>query len=386
MIADSVPGAPGSLPRHHVAIAGTGRAGTTFLVRFLKECGLDTGSSTGSFDERAQAGLEHNLLDEHAPYVVKDPWLFAYCERVDLGAVAVDALLVPVRELMAAATSRMLQERVAMTDRPWPNWPPSDVNGVVTAGAVYSLDPVDQARILAVGFHRLIHWATVERVPLFLLEFPRIVNDGEYLIETLWPWLSNHCDRERAESAFAAVADPLLVRVERLHQADATQDANSGTAKLDFEAMRIALDEHKALLTSASDQLAETREALAETEGRLAESEGRLAETEGRLAESHARLAETEGRLAETHAGLTETEARLAETHARLAETEARLAETHARLAETEGSLGEYRSQHDVAIRELEAVRATLSWRMTRPLRAAKAGLPTKAKAKATER
>ena len=98
MVADPVPGVHDSIPRHHVVIAGTGRAGTSFLVRFLNQCGLDTGSSTDTFDERTRAGLEHNLLDKHAPYVVKDPWLFTYCEGVDLGAVTVDALLVPVRE------------------------------------------------------------------------------------------------------------------------------------------------------------------------------------------------------------------------------------------------------------------------------------------------
>jgi len=318
MVADPVPGVHVPI-RKHVVIAGTGRAGTSFLVRFLKQCGLETGSSTDFFDGTTRAGLEHNLLDEHSPYVVKDPWLFTYCEGVDLGAVTVDALLVPVRELMAAATSRILQERIAMAEGPLSGWPPSDVNGLVAAGAVYSLDPVDQARILAVGFHRLIHWATAERIPLFLLEFPRIVNDGGYLIETLWPWLSNHCDRERAEGAFAAVAEPLLVRVETIRQAT-SQNASLGTAELDREAIRIVLEEHKALLTNANDQLAETREALLDTQARLGETEGRLAETETLLAHSDAVIAECQMQLG-------------------------------------------------AVIGEINALRATLSWRLTWPLR-----------------
>ncbi len=335
MVADPVPDVHDSLPRHHVVIAGTGRAGTSFLVRFLNLCGLDTGTSTDSFDERAKAGLEHNLLDEHAPYVVKDPWLFAYCERVDLGAVNVDALLVPVRELMAAASSRLLQERVAMAEGPWPDWPPSDVHGMVTGGVVYSLDPVDQARILAVGFHRLIHWATVGRIPLILLEFPRIVNDGEYLIETLWPWLSNHCDRETAQGAFAAVADPQLVRLETLQQADTSQEVSLDTSTLDREAMRIVLQEHKALLTNANDQLAQTREVLVEIQARLVETEGSLIETQGRLAE-------TEGSL-----------------------------------ADRDEVIREYQMQLDAVIRELNALQASLSWRMTWPIRRLRARYST---------
>jgi uncharacterized coiled-coil protein SlyX len=348
MVANHVPDVHGSLPRHHVVIAGTGRAGTSFLVRFLDQCGLDTGSSTGSFDERAKAGFEHNLLDEQAPYVVKDPWLFSYCEGVDPGAVAVDALLVPVRELMSAATSRILQERVAMFEGPWSDWPPTEVNGAVTAGAVYSLDPVDQARILAVGFHRLIHWATVERIPLFLLEFPRIVNDSEYLIETLWPWLSSHCDRKRAEDAFAAVADPLLVRAETL-QTDAPQNALLDTAKLDRAAMRIVLDEHKALLTTANDQLAEARETLAETRTRLAATESHLAESEGRLAATESRLTATEGRLVEATGS----------------------------LAQRDAALHEQQRQLDALTAEINALRATLSWRITWPLRRVRSRFPT---------
>ena len=73
---DSVAPGYGSPRRRHAVIAGTGRAGTSFLVRFLKACGLDTGATEMPFDARARAGLERNLLDEGAAYVVKDPWLF----------------------------------------------------------------------------------------------------------------------------------------------------------------------------------------------------------------------------------------------------------------------------------------------------------------------
>ena len=331
VVADPVPRVDEGLPRHHAVIAGTGRAGTSFLVRFLGRCGLDTGSPHDFFDERARAGLEHYLLDDHAPYVVKDPWLFSYCNHVDPGAIAVDALLVPVRELMAAATSRILQERIAMAEGPRAGWPPSDVNGVVTAGAVYSLDPVDEARILAVGFHRLIHWATAQQVPLFLLEFPRIVNDGRYLIESLWPWLGNHCDRVRAQSAYAAVADPYLVRVGAgHHHTNGAHNASIDSTRLDREAMAILIQEREALLASANDELAETREDLAENQARLAETESRLAETEGRLVE------------------------------------------TERFLALRDVALAEHQMRLDAVISELNAVRGTMSWRLTGPLRTAK--------------
>ncbi len=329
-------------------IAGTGRAGTSFLVRFLEACGLDTGPTELPFDERARAGLEGNLLDESAPYIVKDPWLFAYCDQIDQGEVEVEALLVPVRELAAAATSRILQERMTMADSFWADLPPSDVHGMIPGGAVYSLDTVDEARILAVGFHRLILWATARQIPLFLLEFPRIVNDAEYLIDTLWPWLGAHCERDRAMSAFASVADPDLVRVDgarvsgsEAHMTDAEQ--------LDRAAMSLVLKEREAILASMRDDRAETEQRLSATEQRLVAAEQILAETRDRLAASEREASETEQQLG-----------------SRLAEGEAALAQRSITLAQTERAL-------DAATTEIDAVHRTLSWRLTRPLRALRA-------------
>lgn len=316
-------------PRHHVAIAGTGRAGTSFLVRFLGACGLDVGTPT-SFDERARAGLEHDLLDDHAPYVVKSPWMFVYCDRIDPQAVALDALIVPVRDLMASATSRMLQERTAMAEGPWANWPASDVNCTIAGGAVYSLDPVDQARILAVGFHRLIYWATVRQVPLFLLEFPRAVNDGEYLIDTLWPWLSAHCTRDQARAAFDVVAEPGFVRIGGNGQIDqdvSRQSAPPHIEQLDREAMVILLKERNALLAAAQDELAETREVLGATKVLLQETRDRLADIERLRAQSDASLEQ----MRTQRAALT--------------------------------------VQLAAAAQEIDALRHTVSWRITRPIR-----------------
>ncbi len=317
-------------------------------MRFLEACGLDTGAAELPFYERARAGLERYLLSEDAPYIVKDPWLFAYCDQVDPGEIEVEALLVPVRELAAAATSRILQERIAMADSPWRDRPTTDVHGLVPGGAVYSLDPVDEARILAVGFHRLILWATVRRIPLFLVEFPRIVNDGEYLVDALWPWLSAHCERDRAMQAFASVADPDLVRIEAA-QVSGPEGPMADAEQLDRAAMSFLLKEREAVLTATRDELAQTAHRLSETERRLGGAEQCVAETLDRLAASEREASEREQRLG-----------------SRLAEAQAALAQRSITLAQTELAL-------DAATTEVQAVHRTWSWRVTRPLRALRA-------------
>ena len=80
---------------HKLIITGTGRAGTTFLVRLLGELGLDTGYHPPdwqkNFYAHSQAGLERDLTDPRGPYVVKNP---ALCTELPALIVPGDILLV----------------------------------------------------------------------------------------------------------------------------------------------------------------------------------------------------------------------------------------------------------------------------------------------------
>src|SRR5687768_17589609 len=64
----------------HVIISGTGRAGTSYLVELLTNMSLDTGytPSTAQLDSQARSGLELDIRNESAPYLVKSPWLCDY--------------------------------------------------------------------------------------------------------------------------------------------------------------------------------------------------------------------------------------------------------------------------------------------------------------------
>lgn len=189
----------GSVPvKHHAVIAGTGRAGTSFLVDVLRDSGVPTaGLSISAEHERARAGLERALTVECDSYLVKDPWLHEYANELDLSLIEIDALIVPVRSLAAAAMSRVRLERASLLDgnprsADWSSF------GLTPGGLVYSLSVSDQERVLAVGQARLIHWAVSNEVPLFLLSYPRLVRDPEYLVDSLWSWLQQFTDRESA--------------------------------------------------------------------------------------------------------------------------------------------------------------------------------------------
>jgi hypothetical protein len=247
--------------RRHAVIGGTGRSGTTFLVKFLDACGLDTGSDVSGWFPRARAGHEHALdAGGHLPYVVKDPWLFTYCEQLDLGELRIDALIVPTRDLMQAAESRAYQERLALTEDLWFQGRDVQVSAKTAGGVVYSLDAVDQARLLAVGFYNLLRWVAAEELPLYLLDFPRLVDDRDYTLRKLWPWLGEHCSIEVARQAFAAASNPDAVRIRRGgetgRRAVVLGEGEPDRGALDRTALVERIDELAAALTLAREEIA----------------------------------------------------------------------------------------------------------------------------------
>lgn len=208
------------MPSNHIVISGTGRAGTSFLVKYLHTCGLETHLSknpTGTLNGEANAGLEDYPLPENLdalPYVIKSPWIsFDPDLALSHEGLSIDAIIFPVRSLTEAASSRVTLQRVAMhkenpwmrrLSRSWDHWADSP------GGMVFPLNVEDEKRILAVGFHNLVHYCVVKEIPIIFLDFPRFINDGEYLYNSISKVLN--VDRETALRAHGELADASLVR------------------------------------------------------------------------------------------------------------------------------------------------------------------------------
>lgn len=218
-------------PHRHLLIAGTGRSGTSFLVDYLTALGLDTTiarSGRGQWHEAAQAGFENfPLVDPDVPYVVKTPWLTEFIDEVlATKNFGIDAVVIPVRDLAEAAASRIVNERrdiherapwMAKFEKSWDNW------GNTPGGIVYSLNAVDQGRIIAAGFHHLVQRLVAADIPIVFLAFPKLVEDGDYLFEKLRHHLPKGVTRAGALQAHANVADARKVRVGRELASDSAQ-------------------------------------------------------------------------------------------------------------------------------------------------------------------
>ena len=196
------------MPRHHLIISGTGRAGTTFLVQLLTELGLDTGfpHAHAQIYRDANAGMEYDIRNpNNAPYIVKSPGLCDYLdEALQGGEIIVDHAIIPMRDLYSAAQSR---REVASK---------ADPNLVIVPGGLWPTEETgsEQAKnqewILAGKLYKLIYTLAIHDIPVTLLLFPKFVRDSEYLYEKLRFLLPN-ISYDSFLKAFQAISKPELI-------------------------------------------------------------------------------------------------------------------------------------------------------------------------------
>lgn len=338
--------------KNHLMIAGTGRAGTTFLVQYLAACGLDTHlarhPAASTYNEDANAGLEDLPFDNpELPYVIKSPWLHAYATRLLADpSIALDAVIFPMRSIVEASTSRVVNElraRYATQGLPddcrlWESW------GTTPGGIVYSLNPIDEARLLALGFHELMHTLVKHDVPLVMLDFPRLVEDPAYLYDKLQPVLGAKVNRERALSAHRETAVPSKVRVGRELAAD-----TAGAPGIEFPSQ------------ATLDRVAIKRE--------LDKAVSERAALQRKLDEAMAGRAEQQRELDEAIAGRAACQHQLSEAIANHEARQHELAEARRSQAALAQDLERARLRASDLEAQCTALRASNSWRVTAPLR-----------------
>ena len=187
--------------RQHIIISGTGRAGTTLLVQVLTELGLDTGFADPFtlVDKASRAGLEWDLRDPAAPYIVKNPWLCDSLEEIiEGGGIRIEHAIVPIRKLEAAAESRRRLHAEAG---------PDGQANVTFGGLWHTGDPARQEEVLCGQLYKLLHALARFDIPATFLYYPRFAREPSYLyskLHPIWPDISP----DRMLHAFEKVVRP----------------------------------------------------------------------------------------------------------------------------------------------------------------------------------
>ncbi len=235
------------------------------------------------------------LLEEpqDLPYVIKSPWLTECIDQIlARDDIVIDGVIIPIRDLVEAATSRTvveMQQRyarlpsMARLDQSWENW------GITPGGTVFSLSPIDQARLLAVSFHRLVRHLTEAEVPTVFVAFPRITGDAEYLFEKLKPFLPTGTALEQAREAHRCVAKSGQVRI------GAELGGDTGPPALGFGASGFNYPAHEqadsvALRREVQRLQQETAELKAQTQKLIREREGALEQLSQHIARSRDKI------------------------------------------------------------------------------------------------
>jgi hypothetical protein len=186
-----------SEPRHHLIIAGPGRAGTSVLVQLLTALGLDTGAEDLAWHPGVNAGLERNLernlqsADSH--YVVKSPYLSWRLGRLiadgTLPPSSVDGVIVPLRDLDEAARSRFVNSVRARK--------------IKTPGGLVRARTLTEQRVkLAESVYELSLTIAEHQIPFALLAYPRFTRDWEYAYRQLHPVLGDGITEAQFEQAW----------------------------------------------------------------------------------------------------------------------------------------------------------------------------------------
>jgi hypothetical protein len=200
------------MSRNHVVISGTGRTGTTFLVQLLTVLGFDTGYNKSELDTDpiSGAGLEWNILNDNAPYIVKSPWLCFKIEEVLARTdINIDHVFLPIRELFAAAESRRNVYKKSPSALPEDKKNEIDILGM-PGGLWISEDPAQQEQVLLSQIYNLLFRLSSTNIPITLLNFPKSVFDPKYLYTKLNPIMSR-IKYQEFDRAHNLVARPELV-------------------------------------------------------------------------------------------------------------------------------------------------------------------------------
>lgn len=168
-------------------------------MQLLTHLGLDTGYNGKplTVDPVAKAGLEHNSFTSQTPYIVKSPW---FCDdlKASLSTVHIDHAIIPVRDLKAAAASRIRVQQAHGPEK-------ADV--LVPGGMWHTFNPDMQEAILGRQLANLIQVLVDQDIPITFLAFPKFVQDAQYLFTKL-QWLLSQVSVPQFEEAFNNTSRP----------------------------------------------------------------------------------------------------------------------------------------------------------------------------------
>lgn len=165
-----------------IIVSGTGRAGTTFIMKIFSFLGLDTGFNPKRFENHvdpvANSGMELYLgfiKGYRVPYILKSPAFIEHIHKV-LTKTKIDYMILPIRNFEDSAQSRYRLK-----------------DNVTNCGSLWNATDVESQKVFYYKVLSEYLLAMVQYdIPTIFIDFKRMIVEEQYLYDKLKPIMNQH--------------------------------------------------------------------------------------------------------------------------------------------------------------------------------------------------
>lgn len=193
----------------HVIITGSGRCGTTLLMKILTFIDIDTGYTKQEV-LKVKEGLEYSIKKEDVskpPYVLKNP-RFMTIYPILFDRMLVEHIVIPIRDLQISSDSRRRKQR----------------SGCACGSlfGVESCEPCVQETFLSVSLFQFLVKASSLNIPITFINFTKMIHDSNFLFAKLKTIFGKklRVSQKGFESVFNELVKPGLVHDKNLKRHD----------------------------------------------------------------------------------------------------------------------------------------------------------------------
>jgi len=174
-----------------ILITGTGRSGTTFLIKLFSFLDFDTGYNRDNYNryifKNCNSGMEQGYTAKQ--YIIKNPEFFIHINTiVNDSRIKIKNVIIPIRDLSISAKSRVKHSNKA-------------------GGLWNASDELSQIQFYKDALAEYISVSTKYDINTTFLDFDKMINDKVYLFNKLKPILDEkNIDLETFSSVYDEVS------------------------------------------------------------------------------------------------------------------------------------------------------------------------------------
>jgi len=157
-----------------ILISGTGRAGTTFLIKIFSFLKFDTGFNELNYDDyifkNCNAGMELNYTDSY--YILKNPIFITKIQEIIDFNINIEYMIIPIRDYNKSAKSRLKNG--------------IDINDTIPGGSIGNvIDESSQVLYYNKIMSEYLYYMVKYDIPTIFIDFEKMISDKLYLYNKL---------------------------------------------------------------------------------------------------------------------------------------------------------------------------------------------------------